>query len=811
MKHFLITLALLAGFSASAAQTVTAWTPVYRGVDYATGTNNTASNPRQFAHALRIDLTDPGVQLLPTPPITNSPGKETIGMTVTNYIRTYKLQAAVNGGDFDYCCSTTPENNPQTVVGLQISRGLQVSPQDAGPDKSAAILFTSNNVPSMIATNWTATNTAGIYHAMTGIYPLVRGGVTMITTTSTITGMSTDSSIHGVQPRTTIGFSGDKRYLYLICIDGRDSNVSDGANDFDTASFMVLFGVYDGVMMDGGGSATMGRTDNFGNPIEINRSSDSLGNGRERVVGSHLGIFAQPLPGFINDVVSTPLDTNATVTWTTLSNSTSRVEYGTTTNLGTFTALDANLVTNHTVTLTGLSPNVTYYYRIISDFGGVSFYSTGQFTTLTYEVIVPGTQVFAVTNTWKWTNGNVSGANWTATNYNDTTWNSGLGLLYVENNTSVSPRNTPLPPNGGVPLNLVAVPTFYFRTTFTFTNSTAGLSLIFTNYIDDGAVFYLNGVEIKRVRMNTGAVANSTAATGTPSGGDATTGVPDVFTISGDLMTNLIVGTNVLAAEVHQVDPNAFFNSNIDVVFGTILTVATTATRAHFLTQPTNRTVSVTSNATFSVTGAGNAPLGYQWRLNGANLNNATNASLTLSNVQTNQAGNYSVVITNGYGGETSSVVALTVNRLVQNISFGALAAKQVGAAPFNLTATASSGLAVTFGSSNALVATVSGNTVTIVGAGSTLITASQSGDATYSPAAASQSLTVNALPNVSLSISKASNIVTLSWGSGGYTLQQATQISLPTNIWIDVPGPVTVSPYFLTNPPAMKIFRLRN
>lgn len=86
-----------------------------------------------------------------------------------------------------------------------------------------------------------------------------------------------------------------------------------------------------------------------------------------------------------------------------------------------------------------------------------------------------------------------------------------------------------------------------------------------------------------------------------------------------------------------------------------------------------------------------------------------------------------------------------TVTKIDQTITFGTLAAKTYGNTSFTLGATASSGLTVTYVSSNTSVATISGNTVTIVGAGSTTITASQAGDATYNAATSvDQSLTVN-------------------------------------------------------------------
>ncbi len=69
-----------------------------------------------------------------------------------------------------------------------------------------------------------------------------------------------------------------------------------------------------------------------------------------------------------------------------------------------------------------------------------------------------------------------------------------------------------------------------------------------------------------------------------------------------------------------------------------------------------------------------------------------------------------------------------------QSIIFGAIPSKSVGDS-FVLAATASSGLPVTYSSSNPSVATVAGNVVTIVGSGSVVITAWQGGNSSYSPA----------------------------------------------------------------------------
>ncbi len=66
-------------------------------------------------------------------------------------------------------------------------------------------------------------------------------------------------------------------------------------------------------------------------------------------------------------------------------------------------------------------------------------------------------------------------------------------------------------------------------------------------------------------------------------------------------------------------------------------------------------------SAYFSVTVSGPPPLEFQWRFNGLNLPQATNAVLVLTNVQPGDAGNYSVEVRNSYGSVVSSPGELTV------------------------------------------------------------------------------------------------------------------------------------------------------
>lgn len=77
----------------------------------------------------------------------------------------------------------------------------------------------------------------------------------------------------------------------------------------------------------------------------------------------------------------------------------------------------------------------------------------------------------------------------------------------------------------------------------------------------------------------------------------------------------------------------------------------------------------------------------------------------------------------------------LNVNKLDQTIFFTALGSKQLSGGTITLAATATSGLAVTYTSSNPTVATVSGATLTLLSAGNTTITATQSGNDNYNAA----------------------------------------------------------------------------
>ncbi|HPD29733.1 MAG TPA: hypothetical protein PLL20_07040 [Phycisphaerae bacterium] len=94
-------------------------------------------------------------------------------------------------------------------------------------------------------------------------------------------------------------------------------------------------------------------------------------------------VNAPPPPITVSDIdVGDVGQTSASVSWTTEVASTSRVDYGTTTDYGSYT-YDSAEVTDHAITLIGLSPGTTYYYKVTSTCDnyedGIEF---GQFTSM---------------------------------------------------------------------------------------------------------------------------------------------------------------------------------------------------------------------------------------------------------------------------------------------------------------------------------------------------------------------------------------------------------------------------------------------
>jgi len=147
------------------------------------------------------------------------------------------------------------------------------------------------------------------------------------------------------------------------------------------------------------------------------------------------------------------------------------------------------------------------------------------------------TTLIATGSVWKYLDTGVDqGTNWRARGFDDASWFDGTGKFGTNDPAAtiihISPINR----------------TAYFRHSFAASNLAGVTNLGFQVLRDDGVVAYLNGVEIFRMNMPTGAVSFSTFAATAVGGAAESTFFPT--NIAPTLLSN---GVNVLAVELHQV------------------------------------------------------------------------------------------------------------------------------------------------------------------------------------------------------------------------------------------------------------------
>jgi hypothetical protein len=104
-----------------------------------------------------------------------------------------------------------------------------------------------------------------------------------------------------------------------------------------------------------------------------------------------------------------------------------------------------------------------------------------------------------------------------------------------------------------------------------------------------------------------------------------------------------------------------YFNQFIQVFVNNTNISPIIAIPPNITSQPTNQDIVVGNTVSFSVTAAGVAPLTYQWTSNNVALANATNGTLTLTNIGLAAGASYAVLVTNNFGGTLSSNALLTV------------------------------------------------------------------------------------------------------------------------------------------------------
>jgi N-acetylmuramoyl-L-alanine amidase/Immunoglobulin I-set domain/Ig-like domain from next to BRCA1 gene/Immunoglobulin domain len=136
--------------------------------------------------------------------------------------------------------------------------------------------------------------------------------------------------------------------------------------------------------------------------------------------------------------------------------------------------------------------------------------------------------------------------------------------------------------------------------------------------------------------------------------------------------TNLVDGGNLFGTVSATLTVNSVTPDDAGSYSVVVTNIAGTATSANALlvpvllptitTSPTGQAVAAGTNVTFTTSATGTPPLFYQWNLNGTDISGATGTSYTRLNVQSGDAGTYSVIASNAAGAVASDGALLTVN-----------------------------------------------------------------------------------------------------------------------------------------------------
>ena len=170
---------------------------------------------------------------------------------------------------------TTPYNHKYAdPPGVNISDGVLVGNRGVSP---AFVVYNDGRVA--IVDKVPKKDFPKIKDALAGFCVIARDGKVL---------PDTHSVAKGCHPRTAYGLSADRRYMYIIALDGRNKRWSLGAKGSELGAFMIEAGASDAINMDGGGSTTMCYWDKRKKkPVMVNRQGKG---GYMRHVANNLGI-----------------------------------------------------------------------------------------------------------------------------------------------------------------------------------------------------------------------------------------------------------------------------------------------------------------------------------------------------------------------------------------------------------------------------------------------------------------------------------------------------------------------------------------
>lgn len=256
------------------------------------------SEPRlQQIHLIRIDMNSRRYSFVSTPKPAEwnqeMPGNPdwrvvTRTQTTVDFMKEMRARKKAGGRGLDVILAVNaspwspfppkPSDNPFAAgMGLYIANGLILDSNDLG--RPSFVVMKNGSLDFRTASN--PIRPEDIYISLPGFSVILEKG----RVTPWADG---DKSVH---PRTGYGLSKDRRYFFILVVDGRQQDYSIGQTTGEMAVLLKAYGAYDALNMDGGGSTTLVRWSKRSDKRDRNNP------GAQLIKGPHPVIMNRPSGG----------------------------------------------------------------------------------------------------------------------------------------------------------------------------------------------------------------------------------------------------------------------------------------------------------------------------------------------------------------------------------------------------------------------------------------------------------------------------------------------------------------------------------
>ena len=170
------------------------------------------------------------------------------------------------------------------LLGLAICNGERYS---APHTRYGSLLIAGNNQVDILPPPISDTRLADVENALGGMHILVLHGKNR----AAVVEPTLPSDFTAPDSRTAIGLSRDRKTMWFIVVDGRDSKRTEGMTLAELANFSITLGCDKLLNMDGGGSTTLVLQDPAHKRFrEVNQPVGKKILGTMRPVGANLGV-----------------------------------------------------------------------------------------------------------------------------------------------------------------------------------------------------------------------------------------------------------------------------------------------------------------------------------------------------------------------------------------------------------------------------------------------------------------------------------------------------------------------------------------